>query len=225
MAIDFPVAGTSDVVSGDLDTELLVPAPSGIQNGDLLFAFGRCVTSRSITPPAGWTQIATVIGMAKTYTWFKKASSESGDYVFAVSGSYSIAAVAMLRIAGAVCESVSDFTATTGGNSTNDQTSDCPDIETSETNCVVLWCEAAGSSVQTASSCSRANAVERIDTPANHMSIWSELIASVGTVTGAVITRTGFGVNTTQSVAIKTAAAGGGTAIPVFLASYRRRRY
>lgn len=226
-------AATSDSITGVSDTSLVVTAPAGIVDGDCLIAFAICDTDagRTIATLSGWTALgggAHDVGGYRAYVWFKKSASEGSSYTWTISGTYSAASIGIIRISGAVCDGASDITVAAGGNTTNDQTSECPNITTPENACLILWLE--GASAQTASSCNRGGATERLDVAgggsgdAYHLSIWTEEIASAGSVTGAVITRTGYGGNSTFAIALKTASGGGASAVPVIMRSYRARR-
>lgn len=75
-------------------TTLTITAPASIADGDILFAtIYANVASTTITPPTGWTEIRTMSGgggggfSARQSTFWKRAASESGDYVFTFSSS------------------------------------------------------------------------------------------------------------------------------------------
>jgi hypothetical protein len=71
-------------------TSVVIPAPAGIQNNDILMCIVSALHSGGTaigdcTYPAGWTQLALQTDLATYYTLsilYKRASSESGDYTF-----------------------------------------------------------------------------------------------------------------------------------------------
>lgn len=216
MAIEIPVAATADSTVDSSDTEMVVSPPTGIQDGDLLLMIGATVDARTLSPPAGFTQIGSTHNINGTnfYVWAKQASSESGNYTVTASGTFSESSAALFRVTGALSDTLpGDLSNTGGGNTTSDQTAECPNVTTPVDACMVLWGEVAGNG-QTSTSNDRANAVEVLDYDGDgnggHLGVWSEIIASAGSVTGAVITRSGFGGATTYGIVIQPAEGGGG---------------
>lgn len=213
MAVEIPVAVTTDACADSSDTSLSVPAPSGIQDGDLLIQIGACVDARTLSSSLTQVLLHNING-TNFYVWAKVASSESGNYGITVSGTFSGATAAMFRVTGALSETIpDDISATGGGNGDNDQTAECPNVTTPVDNCMVLWLEIAGNG-QTSNSNSRGSAVEVLDYNGNgdggHLGGWSETIASAGSVTGAIITRSGFGAATTIGIVLQPSEGGGG---------------
>jgi len=97
------IDSTSNYANG---TSVTVTAPTGIQNDDLLVATVWCHdTSSKPTPPSGFTEITGAAHSLvadtsqRNYVWYKRASSESGDYTFTIAnGSYQIVcAIAVFR--------------------------------------------------------------------------------------------------------------------------------
>lgn len=74
-------------------TSLTVTAPSDIQDGDILlcFMYGE---SEPTSDPDGWAQIGSWYN--ESGAWWKRASSESGDYTWGFSGTSSNGAVIMV---------------------------------------------------------------------------------------------------------------------------------
>lgn len=217
MAVTIPVAPTSDGATSTSDTQLVLTAPSGITNGDLLIQIGACVDARTLTS-SGFTQLElSNLNGANNYVWAKKAASEPGSYTIDASGSFASQSAVMLRVSGALCDNVAtEVLVEAGGNATNDQTSECPNVTTPVNDCMVLWVEIAGNG-QNAASIDRGSAVEQIDFTGGtggdggHISVWSEIIPTAGAVTGAVITRSGFGGNQTFGIVIQPSGGGGST--------------
>ncbi len=218
MAVEIPVAATTDAATTTSDLDLSLSPPASIANGDLLLQVGICVDARTLS--SSLTQLGSTNGVdgRNGYVWTKTASGESGNYTISASGTFASHSAAMLRITGANNATVSKVD---GGNTTNDQTAECPNVTTSVANSMVLWVEFAGNG-QTADSIDRGGASEVVDYDGGsggdggHISIWSEIIASPGSVTGAVITRSGFGGNSTFGIVIEPSG-GGGAAPPPFL--------
>jgi hypothetical protein len=207
MAIAFESYAT-DAVTSTSDTELSVTAPSGITDGDLLVAIALNTGAlKGITPNAanGWTALGTQSAdNKKLWVWYKKAASESGAYTFAIDA-YAYCAVAILRFSGAKCAGAADFVLEVGGNATNDQTIECPTISTAVDASMVLWIGGANGN-QTSTSCNRGSATERVDYSGEgwlSLFVWSEPIAFAGSVTGAVITKSGYGGHSAMSLAIQ----------------------
>ena len=208
MAVEIPVAVTTDACVDSSDTSLSIAPPSGISDGDLLIQIGACVDARTLSSSLTQVLLHNING-TNFYVWAKVANSESGNYGITVSGTFSGATAAMFRVTGALSDTIpDDISVTGGGNTDNDQTAECPDVTTPVDNCLVLWLEIAGNG-QTSNSNSRGSAVEILDYNGNgdggHLGGWSETIASAGSVTGAVITRSGFGAATTLGIVLQPA--------------------
>lgn len=205
-SIAFPVATTSDYTTTTADTEMSVPVPTGTESGDCIVFIGTS-GGRTISPPAGVTQLATSTVYADTYAWYRKAGASESAYAFTTSGNYAYASVMAIRITGAVCESTSDFTVTNGNSASSADVAVCANITMPDTNMAVLWSE-VGDAGFTSNSNNRGGATERGDmtggTTGSHISIWSEAIASAGSVTGAQITRSGWSAYNGFSIGVKT---------------------
>ena len=89
MAISFvnvSVAGGSNV------TSITVAVPSGVQNGDFLFAQISVAFDRTVSAPSGWTQLDVRIhhsrtaNNGRTYLYYRNASSEPANYTWTISG-------------------------------------------------------------------------------------------------------------------------------------------
>lgn len=88
MAITF-IDATSN--SSDSTTSLLVGPPLTIQNGDILVAYGFNYSTGddAITPPSGfaeWLFFNMGGSDRRNYIWWKRCSSESGNYTFTSGG-------------------------------------------------------------------------------------------------------------------------------------------
>jgi hypothetical protein len=214
-------SANSDPTTSTADTSMVVTKPTGLAVGDLLVAFGGCVNSRTIAPPAGWTEVANSApgSDARVYVWTKVADSTDAaatDFTFTASGIFNSAVVSVHRVSVA-----STNTPTTGfATGTNSTTQTCPTITTPSNNCLVFWgCYEPSNTSSTAD-----KGTERVDngngTSGCWMSQYTNLEATAGSITGAVITTAGFGVKRVYSVAIESAAAA--AAKPWFLHAAQR---
>ncbi len=62
----------------------VITKPTGVVNGDFMLAGLTCPSDQTITPPSGWTQLATY-DFATEYRlrlWYKRASSEGASYTW-----------------------------------------------------------------------------------------------------------------------------------------------
>jgi hypothetical protein len=196
--------GASDITTSTLDTSMVVAAPAG--SGGRLYAIGNCAAARTIAPPSGWTEVVNDASAAdRTYLWMR-ADDAASDYTFTLSGTFNNGVVSVHRLSGA-----GTGTPTTGfADGTNSQTQTCPTITTPSDNCMVFWgCyRGAASGPSTAD-----KGTERVDVSdavsGAYQGIYTNLEATAGSITGAVITTTGFGVKRVFSVAVESAAATG----------------
>lgn len=103
------------------NTSIIVSAPSGILDGDLLIAAVATDgdTAGTLSAPAGWSTIdvAQQNGKVTLGVWWKVAASESGSYQFSWSG-YEQAYAWVMRFTGQDTSFPINVVATAGGNST-----------------------------------------------------------------------------------------------------------
>ena len=203
-------SAASDPATATSDTSLVVTKPTGLAVGDLMLAFGGCADARTISHPGSWNAVGNDSnGTLRVYVWTKVADSgdvAASDFTFTASGTFNNAIVSIHRVSGA-----STNTPTVGFSSgTNSQTQTAPTITTPSNNCLVFW--GAYHTTNTTSTASKGT--ERIDnghsTGVCWMSQYSNLEATAGSITGAVITTGSFGAKRVYSVAIETASAAGG---------------
>lgn len=199
-------AANSDPTTATSDTSMVVTKPTGLAVGDLMLAFGGCVTTRTISPPGTWTEQANdTDGTKRVYVWTKVADAAdvaASNFTFTASATFSSAIVSIHRISGA-----SSNAPTTGfGTGANSTTQTCPTIVTPSANCLVIW----GAYHTTNGTSTADKGTERVDagngTSGCWMSQYSNLEASAGSVTGAVITSSASGAKRVFSVAIESAA-------------------
>jgi hypothetical protein len=77
-----------------------VTAPTGIVDGELLYAGALTNAGSTVTPPAGWTRLTDVnVNGSLSGVFWKLAASESGNYTFTGQSGCSISAY-ILRISG-----------------------------------------------------------------------------------------------------------------------------
>jgi hypothetical protein len=96
MAIVVESTSTNQSVSS---SSLVVTAPSGIVDGDLLIFCVAYYSSRTLTPPSGFTSITSASNTAAVEVRYKIASSEPSSYTFGLSTAGPISVV-MFRISG-----------------------------------------------------------------------------------------------------------------------------
>ncbi len=201
-------SANSDPATATSDTSLVVTKPTGLAVGDLMVAFGGCGNARTISAPSGsWTVVSNdTDGSSRVYVWTKVADSgdtAASNFTFTASGTFNNSICSVHRVS-----SPSANAPTTGfGTGSNSQTQTAPTITTPSNNCLVFWgCYHSASSTSTAS-----KGTERVDdtnaTAACYMAQYTNLEATAGSITGAVITTTAFGAKRVYSVAIETAAA------------------
>lgn len=80
------VSFVSSSANAGASTSLIVTAPAGIQDDDILIAYAHNYNAarKTITPPTGFTE-AVFHGTTSSqmaYLWWKRAASESGNYTF-----------------------------------------------------------------------------------------------------------------------------------------------
>jgi len=221
MAIAYQSTG-ADVVTDTSDTSLDVPKPTGLTVGDFMLGIGCCVDTRSITPPAGWTQVANdTDGTGRIFVWKKVA--DSGDtgattFPFAASATFNVGIVAVHRITGAS----STATITTGfSTGSNSQTQQAPTIATPSNDCLVFWGAYAGTTSSTASSTADKGTedVDLVNATGNAwMASYHQVIATANpSLAGAVITSTHFGAKRVFSIAVQDSGASGGGGVPIYM--------
>jgi hypothetical protein len=206
--------GASDVATATSDTSIVVTSPAG--TGGRLYAIGNCADARTISAPAGWTQEQNdTSGTYRTYLW-SRDDDAAGSYTFTASGTFNNAAVSVHRVSGASSNAAAAGFAT-GGNS---QTQTAPTITTPSANCLVFWgVFIAGTGTATAD-----KGTERADitnaTASAHHAVYTNLEATAGSITGAVITTTEFGAKRVFSFAVESSGGGAsGGPFPFFLDS------
>jgi hypothetical protein len=202
-------SANADPTTSTSDTSMDVAKPTGLAAGDLLLAFGGCTSSRTISPPAGWTQRANDDDLtSRVYVWTKAADSTdaaASTFTFTASATFSAAAVSVHRVSGAGTNAPT----TAFGSGANSQTQTAPTLTTPSAGCLVFW----GAYHQANTSSTADKGTERIDsgngTSGCWMSQYTNVEAAAGSVTGAVITTVAFGSKRTYSVAVEAAAAAG----------------
>ncbi len=176
---------TSDSVTSDSDTTLLLAVPSGTADGDLLLAVIAKNTGRTFTAPSGWTELA--MGDAYWQVFYKVASSESGSYEFTASSTYTSAHGTIHRISGGDTPSVSGA----AQDSTWDATMTCGEVSVSVAGSLILWCGMGMANTAT-TTCTSDKGSERYDSCGGSydypLHIYSESIAGTGTQGGATLT-------------------------------------
>jgi hypothetical protein len=209
-------SANSDPTTATTDTSMVVTAPTGIAVGDLLVAFGGCVSARTISAPAGWTdQTAggSSDGTFRIYVWTKVADASdaaAGTFTFTASATFNNGNVAVHRVSGASTNAPTiQAQATAGGT----QTHACPNLTTPSNDCLVFW-----GGYGSASNTSTANkGTERVDnanaTSGCWMANYTNLEATAGVITGATLTTSGFAAKRTFSVAFESAGGGGGAVV------------
>lgn len=197
--------------------------PTSLAVGDLMLAICNCADSRTFSTPTGWTSLISggnTDGTNRTYFFTKVADSSdvaATNFTFTCSATFNGGVVSLHRISGA-----STNAPTTGfATGTNSQTQTAPTITTPSNNCLVFWgCYHAANDSSTAS-----KGTERTDvgnaTGGAWQSTYTNLEATAGSITGAVITTTGFGAKRVFSIAIESAAGGGGGGIAVIMGTDR----
>ncbi|CCF83654.1 hypothetical protein [Nitrolancea hollandica] len=106
----------SPIATGSSSSSLAVNVPTGTQNNDILLAHLIVGSSRTITPPAGWTLLAgpladpDVTGV-NVSVYYRVASSEPASFTFSFSGTGNCAGV-MLACSGGDAASPIDASAT-----------------------------------------------------------------------------------------------------------------
>jgi len=177
-----------DYCADSSDTTLSSAVPSGTQDGDLLIAIATHVYVNTITPPSGWTSIfeyknsSAYVGLS---CFYKIASGESGSYSFSTRETSSNAQVVICRISGASSDAP---TGSAQGDGTWDNSITCPDQSVTVADSMILW---IGSTSNTAHTFTSNRGDEQYDDTNGYaypMSVYSEIISSTGTQTGAVIT-------------------------------------
>ena len=63
-------------------TSISIAAPAGLANNDIMLAMISTDAAETITPPSGFTQIASRINNTSHFLFYKRAASESGSYAF-----------------------------------------------------------------------------------------------------------------------------------------------
>lgn len=217
-------SANADPTTATGDTSMVVTAPAGIVAGDLLVAFGGCVDARTIAAPAGWTVVGNdTNGSSRVYVWKKvadAADAAADTFTFTASATFSAAVVSVHRVSGASANAPT----TAFGTGTNSQTQTAPTLTTPSANCLVFW-GAYHTVNQTTATASKGT--ERIDSGNSTGGCWmaqyTSLEAAAGSVTGAVITTSGFAAKRVYSVAVESAA-GGGSIVPLVRHLDRMRR-
>jgi hypothetical protein len=141
MAIAFrSVSSLAYAIHGTTHT---VSAPSGIANGDILIADTFVANGASdpgeLTPPAGWTAVTASVLLgpngglaARTRTYWKRAASESGSYVFTSGNTDDRAEIVIRAFSGCIASgSPIDAFSTASGSGT---TTTAPSITTTVAN-------------------------------------------------------------------------------------------
>ena len=92
---------------------VVLTKPTNTQDGDMMVVeIMGSSTDVTVTPPAGWTSIATQNPNIDLYTFYKIASSEGSSYTFSLSGSVTVrAGIGSYRLTGAMFNSNSPIMA------------------------------------------------------------------------------------------------------------------
>lgn len=200
-----------DPATSSGDSQLIVTAPSGIAVGDLLLGIGGCVASRTIAPNSAgitWTQqLNNSSGGRRLYVWTRIATAtdvSQADYRYDLA-SFSQAIVSVHRISGASTNAPTIQWAD-GSNSTSQTT---PTLASVIANSLVLW----GAYSTTNLSSTANKGTERTDQGNSSsgcwMSVYSNLEATGGSISGATLTLSGSTTPTLFSIAIESAAVTG----------------
>lgn len=126
-------------------TNSVIGQPAGLVNGDIMLATVFVYNdgaARTVTAPAGWTQIGTFTNVAdsgsgtgRTYTFWKRAASESGSYTFTHASGSSQAIIE--AYSGCIASgNPIDVSGTATGNSS---TTTGPSITTTGTDRMLVW--------------------------------------------------------------------------------------
>lgn len=94
IGIDLSYVSSSDNSAG-ASTTVVVTAPAGIQDGDILLAFFMIEDENATdTPPTGFIEIdlSTTTATTQQWSYYKIASSESGNYTFTSSATDNLSA-------------------------------------------------------------------------------------------------------------------------------------
>lgn len=190
----------SDPTTTASDTSIVVTAPAG--SGGRLYAMGSCVNPRTISPPAGWTEVFSEGTDFQTYLWMR-ADDAAGSYTFTVSGTFNNAMVSMIRLGGAGTNTPTYAHAT----GPNDTTQTGPNVNAPTSGDLAVWvlCHS------TFGTCTSSKGTEQVDngnaTSGCHMAVYTEVQASSGTVAGPTFTTTAFGAKRMFSFTVEPSAA------------------
>jgi hypothetical protein len=182
-------SASSDFPASDLDTLLQPALPAGTVAGDVLVAVGGCIASRTITPPAGFTQRLTNSNASfVAYLWTKTAVG--GDNLdFTVSGTFAVSGVAVLCYSGVTETGLVGATAT---SAVNDNAAACPSVVTTAPNATVVSAEYTN----TGMTATCAGPAERVDAnggaPGGSVAAYDEVQAAAGASGGRTIATSGF---------------------------------
>lgn len=138
MAITYRESSSNYTAS---DSSLSIPPPTGLSDNDIMLAIINAnESSTTITPPSGWELVRSVTTpsiTANMSVYWKRASSETGNYVFSVS--------ATVRIVGAISAFYNVITTgnpidvETGEAQSADATAVCSAIITTEDNTMLVY--------------------------------------------------------------------------------------
>jgi hypothetical protein len=212
------VASVSAVATGDTAASLACNAPSGVTSGDLLvLCIGNSTTTRTITTPTGWTQIANVqdgFGSQRGAMYRRIADGSSDDTPTVSFGGTCDSAAFILRITGQHATTYLDTSAS--ASQTSGATAAIPSITTAEADELLI----AMVSVDDATISSDPSGWTQValfnaaGSVAHTLGVWSRAAGAAGSY-GTETVNLSFSEQATRIVsAFKAAAGGGGGASP-----------
>jgi hypothetical protein len=206
MAIAFRAAGTGNING----TALVVTAPAGLADGDVMLAvIGGRGSSLTCTPPAGWTSVITQIRstVGKLFIFSKVASGESGSYTFTlnVSSQHSGGILAFTGV-----NTTTPVNVSAGAQDGTSVTAHvAPDITTTVDGCMILRAAMEAVSGVNSSYTWPAPATERFDVTGTDGTVRQVTSAATEpqTTAGATGTRTGTSAQATSYASVSVALA------------------
>jgi hypothetical protein len=222
MAIDLTLE--YEIIGTDYRTNTTLSKPSNTADGDFLIAFIHIAGGTySITPPDGWTLVASLLngtGGGLSEVFYKRASSEGNNWTWG--HDYQISKGAVKRFTGVVASGNPEDVA--------ESTADTDYISGPVTNPAITTATAGAAIVQL---CYISNAItathaltNRVTNSTGSYVLWidADLQASAGsTGTKSISSWSDWGRANSILIALKPAAAGG-SIVPLLLNQYRARR-
>lgn len=215
MAVTYD-GGATDGATTSGDTSFVVTAPAG--SGGILLAFANCVSSRTLSPPAGWSTDVTFAATSMNVYLFTRADDAASNYTFTASGNFNQGMASVVRLGGATLTGMQTSTSTrTGSHPDFTET----DITTASANMMLLW---YGETTLNGGSCTVSGSqTERIDNGSfangSTVALYTEIRAAAGSGTPPTLTFSGYGSVGGIGVAIaqSSVAATGGSSYQVAL--------